>query len=79
MADSLADILARKDFDEPPEIKAIKQYVQTHFQEAVEVVVREREILVTSPSAALAGTLRFHVRHLQKAAQTNRRIVLRVR
>jgi hypothetical protein len=79
MADSLLDILTRKDFSEPPEIKAIKQYVADHFQEAVEVIVREREILVTAPSAALANTLRYHVRHLQKAAQTSKRIVLRIR
>lgn len=79
MADSLFDIIARKDFDEPPEIRAIKQYVADHFQEAVEVIVRERDILVTANSAALAGTLRFHARQLQRAAKTDKRIMLRIR
>jgi len=79
MADSLLDILARKDFDEPPEIKAIKQYITEHFNEAVEVLVREREIIITVPSAGLAGTLRFYVRQLQKAANTSKRIILRIR
>lgn len=79
MADSLFDILSRKDFDEPPEIAAIKQYVQEHFQVAVEVIVRERDIVVTAPSAALAGTLRFHLKQIQKAAQTEKRLVLRIR
>lgn len=79
MADSLFNILAHKDYDQPPEIVAIKRYVSDHFQEAVEVVVREREIIVTTQSAALAGTLRMHIRALQKAAQTTLRIVLRIR
>ena len=79
MADSLFDILAHKDFDEPPEITAIKQYVTQHFQEAVEVIVRERDIIVTTPSAALTNTLRYHVRQLQRAASTTKRIVLRIR
>ena len=79
MSESLFDILSRKDFDEPPEMAAIKQYVQQHFQVAVEVIVRERDIIVSAPSAALVGTLRFHVRKLQAAAKTNKRIVLRIR
>ena len=79
MADSLFDILSHKDFDEPPEIAALKQYVQKHFQATVEVVVRERDIIITAPSAPLAGILRFHQHQLQKVAQTNKRITLRIR
>ena len=79
MADSLFDILAGKDFSEPPEIAAIKRYITEHFQEDSEVIAREREILITVPSAALAGTLRFHVRKLQSAAQTQKRLVIRIR
>lgn len=79
MADSLFDILSRKDFDEPSEIVAIKQFVTTQFHEAVEVIVREHDILVTVPSAALAATLRFRLQALQTAAGTTKRIVLRIR
>jgi hypothetical protein len=79
MADSLFDILSRKDFDEPPEITAIKEYVSEQFQEAVEVIVRERDIIVTVASAALAGTLRFQIPKLRKAAKTDKRIILRIR
>ena len=79
MTESLFDILSRKDFDEPSEMTAIKQYVQEHFQVAVEVIVRERDIIVSAPSAALVGTLRFHVPKLRAAAKTHKRIVLRIR
>jgi hypothetical protein len=79
MADSLFDILARKDYDEPPEIAAIKKYVTDQFDETVEVISRERDITITASSAALASTLRYHVRHLQKAADTKKRIIFRIR
>ena len=79
MADSLFSILSQKNYDQPPEVVAIKDYVQAEFHEAVEVVVREREILLTAPSAALAGALRMHLYQMQKAAATNKRIVLRIR
>lgn len=79
MADSLFSILSQKSFDQPPEAAAIKAYVEEHFQEAVEVMVREREIILTAPGAALAGALRMHLYQLQKAAATDKRIVLRIR
>jgi RNAse (barnase) inhibitor barstar len=79
MADSLFDILAAKDFDEPLEMQAIKHYVRGHFDEVVEVIVREQEVIITCPSAALAGTLRFHVRQLQQTARTSKRILFRIR
>ncbi len=78
MAESLFDILSHKDFSEPPEIAAIKQYIAVHFQVDAEVTIREHDILVGVPSAALAGTLRFHARKLQAAAKSNKRLVFRI-
>ncbi|HEY5442832.1 MAG TPA: hypothetical protein VIJ68_04800, partial [Candidatus Saccharimonadales bacterium] len=57
--DSLFNILGRKDFDEPPEMSSIKKYVQDKFQTAVGVQIRERDIVIIVPSAALANTLRL--------------------
>lgn len=79
MADSLFNILARKDFSEPPEIAAIKQYITDQFGADSEVIPREREIIITVPSAALASTLRFHVRKIQESAKTHKRLVIRIR
>jgi hypothetical protein len=76
--DSLNDILSRKDFDEPPESLAIKRYVREQFDEAVAVTVREREIIVAAPSAALAGTLRMRVLALQKLVGKQRRLIFRI-
>jgi hypothetical protein len=79
MSNSLADLLSKKDFDEPAEMRAIKEFVQKNYQADVEVQLREREIIVTTPSAALATTLRLKMKELREAAQTDKKIVLRIR
>jgi hypothetical protein len=79
MSNSLADLLANKDFDEPAEMRAIKQFVQSNYHVSVEVQIRDKELIVTTPSAALANTLRLKLPELRKAAATEKRIVLRIR
>jgi len=79
MADSLFDILKDKNFDEPHESVAIKKYVFDNFQEHVAVTVRERDIIIEVPGAALAGTLRMHQIQMKKAASTEKRLILRIR
>ena len=76
--DSLNDILGRKDFDEPPEIALIKDYVLREFKSTVEVVVRERDIAITSGSAALANTLRLRTTDIKQLCQTDKRLVFRI-
>lgn len=76
--DSLKDILGSKDFDEPSESLAIKKYVREQFDETVAVTVREREIIVAAPSAALAGTLRLRTLALRKLVGDERRLVFRI-
>lgn len=78
MADSLSDILSRKDFEEPAESTAIKKFVQDNFRTAVAVMVRERDIIIEVPSAALASTLRMRQTQLKKAASTEKRLVFRI-
>ena len=79
MSNSLADLLANRDFDEPAEMRAIKKFVQDIFQVDVEVLVRERDIVITSTSAALANSLRLKVTELRKAANTEKRVIFRIR
>jgi hypothetical protein len=58
--DSLADLLAKRRPEEPADIGTIKNYVQEQFKEVVGVTLRERDILITVRSSALAGALRMH-------------------
>ncbi|HVV25501.1 MAG TPA: hypothetical protein VHC21_00505 [Candidatus Saccharimonadales bacterium] len=76
--DSLNDILGKKDFDEPPEMTAIKKYVQDEFKTAVGVQVRERDIVVRVPSAALANTLRLRVPDIRRRCQIDKRLTFRI-
>jgi hypothetical protein len=76
--DSLSSILSRKDFDEPPEIKSIKKYVQDEFKLAVGVQVRERDIVVTVSSAALANTLRLRGPEIKRRCQLDKRLTFRI-
>jgi hypothetical protein len=57
--DSLFSILGQKNFDEPPEIAAIKKYIQESFQSEASVLVRDKDIIVSVTSSSLAATLRL--------------------
>lgn len=76
--DSLYELLAGKNFDEPPEIAAIKDYIRQNYNAEASVSLRERDILVVVPSAGLASRLRFDMPKLKKAAGTEKRVVLRI-
>lgn len=76
--DDLASILGRKNFDEPNEVGIIKRYVEEHFDVAVSVKVQEKVIIITARSAPLVSRLRMHTAQLQKACQTDKRLIFRI-
>jgi hypothetical protein len=76
--DSLFNILQHKDYDVPPEVAAIKKYVRDEFEAEVEVLVREKDIVVAGRSSALIGSLRLRSPQLKKAAKTDKRLIFRV-
>jgi hypothetical protein len=76
--DSLNSILGKRDFDVPPEVTAIKDYVRRHFDSDVHVQIRDDSIVVFAPSASLIGTLRLRLQKLQKASGSEKRISLRI-
>lgn len=76
--DNLSDILSRKDFDVPPEITAIKDYVKRHYDSDIQVQMQPRTIIIKARSAALIGTLRLNAPAIQKAANTEKQLVFRI-
>lgn len=76
--DSLHSILSNKDFDEPPEIASIKKYVQDEFQTSVSVLVRDKDIVIGVPSAALANTLRLRGPEIKRRCQLDKRLTFRI-
>jgi hypothetical protein len=77
--DSLYDLLAGRNFDEPPEVGAIKKFIRDNYKADADVAVREREIIVTVGSAPLAGRLRFDIQRLRESADTKKRVILRIK
>ncbi len=77
--DSLNNLLSNRNFDEPPEVASIKKYMMDEFQTKVSVQARERDIIVSVPSAALAGTLRLRSPELKRRCSIkDKRIVIRI-
>jgi hypothetical protein len=76
--DSIYDLLAGKNFDEPPEVAKIKQFVRDNYKADSQVTVRERDIVVSVASASLAGRLRFDMQRLIAALETKKRIIVRI-
>lgn len=76
--DSLLSILQNKDFDEPPEMSSIKKYVHDEFGVEVTVQVRDKDIVVAVPSAALANTLRLRGPEMKRRCQLTKRLTFRI-
>jgi hypothetical protein len=74
----MRSILGNKDFDEPPEMAAIKKYVQDEFKVSVGVQVRDRDVLIMVPNAALANTLRLRGPEIKKRCETDKRLTFRI-
>ena len=76
--DSLSKILQGKDFDEPPEMASIKKYVQDEFKVAVSVLVRDKDIVIQVPNAAMANTLRLRGPEIKRRCQIDKRLTFRI-
>lgn len=76
--DSLYDLLAGKNFDEPTEVAAIKDYIRARFNSEATVALRDPDIIVTVASAALASRLRYDMPKLRETTKVTKKIILRI-
>ncbi|HYH75337.1 MAG TPA: hypothetical protein VD735_05250 [Candidatus Saccharimonadales bacterium] len=78
--DSLQDLLGKYSPKEPPEILAIKKYIQEHFNAPSSIGMQgETAIVITVHSASLANTLRYHVPKLRAVCNgTKKRFLFRI-
>lgn len=76
--DSLDNILAAKNWGEPPEIEAIKKHVRENFASEVGVRVSGEQIIISASSSALASAIRSNWAALAKAAKTDKKLVIRI-
>lgn len=75
---SIGDILARKKYSEPDEIKIIKKFVREKFDSDVGITVQDKQIIIACPSAAFASALRMHTHELSELTGTSKRLVFRI-
>lgn len=78
MADQLKDLLSRRQFEEPPEVQIIKEFIDRKYHQPAAVTVQPNQIIIQVKGAALAGALRTHLYELAKLCQTDKRLVLRI-
>ena len=76
--DSLHSILGDRDFDEPSQMTSIKKYVQDEFKIKVSVLIRDKDIVIIVPSAALANTLRLRGPDIKRRCQLDKRLTFRI-
>ena len=56
----------------------IKDFVKANFGQSVAVALRDQQIVITTPSSALAGALRPRLYELKKLCRTNKRLVIKI-
>lgn len=78
MTESIGDLLPKKKYDEPPEVRVIKDFVMEKFQQPVGVTVQQTQIIIHVKSAALAGALRVHLHELAEKIESDKRLVIRI-
>lgn len=78
MTESIGDVLGGRKYDEPSEIKVIKNYVNTRFKIMPQVTVTQQQIVIGVKSSALAGALRPMLPQLQEACGTEKRLIIRI-
>lgn len=78
MSQLLGDVLGKRNYDEPPEIRQIKDFVLSEIGITPAVSVNSETFVIKVPSAAAAGALRTKLFRLQKQLSTKRRVVIRI-
>lgn len=77
--DSLLQLLSNRDLPiEPAEIKLIKDYVKTEFDSVVEVMVRDKDIVISVSNSSLANTLRLRGPQIKKLCTTDKKLTFRI-
>lgn len=78
MTDSLGDILREYDLDEPPEIRRLKAHVRKKYNTDVKVAVNGAQLVITVPSAALAGELRVQSYRICQECDIKQKLIIRI-
>lgn len=78
MSQSMSDLLGKRNFSEPPEIKQIKDFVQAEIGIIPKVDINTESFVIRVTSAAAAGALRIKLFKLQEQLDSKKRVVIRI-
>jgi hypothetical protein len=76
--DSIKDLLAQKDLDEPTEITALKEYCQELYQFKPKIAVRKDSIWLYVPNGMLATEMRMRQTEINRRCGLTQKLVIRI-
>jgi hypothetical protein len=76
--DSLKDILAKKDLDEPTEVVALKDYCQELFKFTPKISLKNNSIWMSVPNGILATELRMRQPEITRRCGLTKKLIIRI-
>jgi hypothetical protein len=76
--DSIKDLLAQKDLDEPTEITALKEYCQELYQFKPKIALRKDSIWLYVPNGMLATEMRMRQAEINRRCGLTQKLVIRI-
>ena len=75
--DSLQEIMGRKNFDAPDEIKLVKEYILRRYKSRCSVRLERDRLVLLLPGSALAATVQLEREQLIEACNINKKLFIR--
>jgi len=75
--DSLQEILGKKNFAAPDEVKAVKDYMQRRYKSDCSIQIQRDTLILKVPNSSLASTVRLEQNRLIDACHLKKRLVIR--
>ncbi len=79
MAESIEELLKKRNYSEPEEISIIRNFVFRKYGKVPGLKIAGKKIIISVPSAALAGALRMDLHELSKKTKTKHELTIQIR
>jgi len=76
--DSLKDLLAQKDLDEPTEVSALRDYYRQQFMSLPSIKVTANNIVLIVPNSKIASEIRYRRLEIERRCLFTKRFIVRV-
>ena len=73
----MQDILGKKNFTPPDEFKAVREYIQRHYNSNSYVKIQRDALIVTVKGSALAATIQLERQRLIEECHLTKKLVIR--